>query len=150
MSRTVRTTSKEESVKRVCIIMAFVYLAVAGTVIASEKNAATVEEKADLVAKVSVQAAVLDFISDEACEVHGICKFGTIRARYSSLLDKVEKKDGFYIAHAEFAAGKSVFTIAYYVEERNGSYTVVKEVILARNGEPVNEVLWEEGSAKKR
>lgn len=130
--------------------MAFVYLAVAGTVIASEKNAAPGEEKADMVAKVGVQAAVLDFISDDACEVHGICKFGTIRARYSRLIDEVEKKDGFYVAHAEFAAGKSIFSIAYYVEERDGSYTVVKEVILARNGEPVNEVMWEEKSGKKR
>jgi len=137
-------------VKRVLIVMAFVYLAVAGTVIASEKEAVTGAEKVDLVAKVGVQAAVLDFIGDEACEVHGVCKLGTIRARYSRLLDEVEKKDGFYVAHAEFAAGKSIFNVAYYVEERDGSYTVVKEVILARNGEPVNEVMWEEESGKKR
>ncbi len=136
--------------KRVLIVMAFVYLAVAGTAIAFEKDAAVGEEKADLIAKVGVQAAVLDFISDEACEVHGVCKLGTIRARYSRLLDEVEKKDGCYVAYAEFLAGKNVFKIEYSVKEEDGCYVVMKEVILTRNGEPVNEVMWEKGSEKKR
>lgn len=148
--RTVRTTNREEAVKRVLIVMAFVYLAVAGTGTASEKNAGAGGEADAAATKVGVQAAVLDYINEEACEVHGICKFGTIMARYSRLLDGVEKKDGFYVARAEFRAGKNIFTIEYHVKEQDGSYTVAKEIVLARNGDPVNEVLWEGKSAKRR
>lgn len=136
--------------KGIFILTAIFFLVAAGTGMGAGKEIGTVQRGVSPGTKVGIQVAVLDFIQGEACEVHGVCKFGTLRARYSRLLDDVKKEGETYLAYAEFTAGKDVFTVEYHVKKKGGSYAVVKEVIFTRNGAPVNEVLWEGEPGDKR
>ena len=62
---------------------------------------------------------------------------------YDYLHDGLKIEDGLYVSCADFKSGDMVNDVDIYVKEQEGNYVVVKEVLHKKNGEEVNEVIWE-------
>ena len=91
----------------------------------------------------AIQRAMDTFIQGklsegDAYEIQGVTTL------FDYLHDGVKEKDGFYVSCADFKAGDDVYDVDYFVKADNGSYTVVKELLHKKNGEAVDEVIWEE------
>lgn len=89
-----------------------------------------------------VQAAMSTFIegktsTDKNYDLNGV------QSQFDYIHDGVSEKDGLYVSCVDFKAGDDVYDVDYYVKIENGSYTVVKELLHKKNGETVDEVLWE-------
>ena len=90
-----------------------------------------------------VQAAMRTFIegrmsADKNYSLNGV------QSRFDSIHDGVSEKDGLFVSCVDFKAGEDVYDVDYYVKAENGAFTVVKELLHKKNGEAVDEVLWEE------
>ena len=64
-------------------------------------------------------------------------------ATFDYLHDGMKEKDGYYVSCADFKAGDNVYDIDYYVKDRNGIYIVERVVYHKKNGEEVNQNVWE-------
>lgn len=98
------------------------------------------EEGAD---NAAVQRAMDTFLQGKlsegsAYEIQGVT------TQFDYLHDGVKEKDGFFVSCADFKAGDDVYDVDYFVKAENGTYTVVKEMLHKKNGEPVDEVIWEQ------
>ena len=87
------------------------------------------EEGAD---NAAVQRAMDTFLQGKlsegsAYEIQGVT------TQFDYLHDGVKEKDGLFVSCAD-----------YFVKAENGTYTVVKEMLHKKNGEPVDEVIWEQ------
>lgn len=90
----------------------------------------------------AIQSAMNTFLKGkllegDAYEIQGVA------TQFDYLHDGVKEKDGLYVSCADFKAGDDIYDVDYFVEADNGTYTVVKETLHKKNGEAVDEVLWE-------
>lgn len=92
----------------------------------------------------AVQEAMSNFIQQKLEVFEGMYPIDDVEAKFDHLHAGVNQMDGYYASCADFKVGEDVYDIDFYVKAENGEYTVVKEVLHKKNGEAVNEVLWEQ------
>jgi hypothetical protein len=91
----------------------------------------------------SVQEAMGRFIQDKLANNEGVYEIKGAKANFDYIHASVEEKDGLFVSCADFKIGDEGYDIDYYVEAKEEKYIVVKEVLHKKNGELVNEVLWQ-------
>lgn len=64
-------------------------------------------------------------------------------ANFSGLMKSLHLDEGNYVTSANFKAGDDFYTIEYHVDWRAGAFYVEREVLVKKNGEPMNKVLFE-------
>lgn len=91
----------------------------------------------------AIQSAMNTFIQGKLSEGNAYVIQG-VTTQFDFLHDGVKEKDGLYVSCADFKAGDDVYDVDYFVKVENGSYTVIKETLHKKNGEGVDEVIWEQ------
>ncbi|MFQ5569505.1 MAG: hypothetical protein ACE5G0_07505 [Rhodothermales bacterium] len=110
-----------------------------------EQPAPQPEEPAEEVAidAEAVQAAMQTHIEAKLEANEGTYDVQGIAATFDYLHDGVNEAEGHYVSCADFKAGEDVFDVDYYVTAEGEEMRVVKEVLHKKNGEEVNEVMWQ-------
>ncbi len=93
--------------------------------------------------KAAVQKSMSDYIAEKSTKNEGKYDIKGESTAFDYIHDGVSKKDGLHVSCADFKLNDDVYDIDYYVKEEGEEFTVVKEVLHKKNGEEVNEVLWE-------
>ena len=89
--------------------------------------------QAEEVEQPAVQGAMENFIRGKLAAQEG---------RYD--IKGVKEKDASFVSCADFKAGNDIYDVDYYVKKVDGKYLVVKELFHKKNGEAVNEVMWQQ------
>ncbi len=93
--------------------------------------------------KETVQMAMSNYIQEKTVRGGGTYLLDGERADFDYLHDGVKAKEDMFISCADFKIGSDVYDLDYYVKYIDGKPTVVKEVLHKKNGEKVNQVLWQ-------
>lgn len=101
------------------------------------------ESEIDEETKAAVQNAMVQHIENQLASNDGFYSIEDSNFEYDYLHDGLKIEDGLYVSCADFKSGEMVNDVDIYVKEQEGNYVVVKEVLHKKNGEEVNEVIWE-------
>jgi hypothetical protein len=91
----------------------------------------------------AVQAAMNSFVQTKLTQQGGTYDAKGVKAEFDYLHSGVKEDNGLYVSCADFIVDEEGYDVDYYVLFENATYTVVKEVLHKRNGEVVDEILWQ-------
>jgi hypothetical protein len=98
--------------------------------------------------KTAIQDSMSQYIRAKTSSENNTYAIEGVGAKFDYIHSGVNEKDGLYVSCADFRAGDDVYDIDYYVEEKDGNFEVIKEVLHRKNGEEINKVLYQEGEKK--
>jgi len=113
-------------------------------IVASCKKQEQEQVKEKEIDKVAVQTAMDSFIQEKLSTQEGTYDIKGVNAKFDYLHDGVKESDGLFVSCADFKAGEDVYDIDYYVRTENEKSSVVKVMFHKKNGEIVDEVLWQQ------
>lgn len=90
-----------------------------------------------------IKAAMQTFIDAKLASGNNVYAIGDLEGTYDYLHDGIKEIDGIHVSCADVKVGDDVYDIDLYVAETESGFAVVKEVLHQKNGEAVNELLWE-------
>lgn len=98
--------------------------------------------------KAAIQGVMSQYIHTKTSPETNTYAIDGAEAKFDYIHSGVKEADGLYVSCADFKAGDEVYDIDYYVEEKDGEYEVVKEVLHKKNGKDINKVLHQESENK--
>lgn len=90
-----------------------------------------------------IKAAMQTYIDAKLAADNNVYAIGDLEGTYDYLHDGIKEIDGNHVSCADVKVGEDVYDIDLYVAETESGFAVVKEVLHQKNGEAVNELLWE-------
>lgn len=96
----------------------------------------------------AVQAAMTEYINAKLGENDSMYAIEAMNGAFDYVHDGVSEMDGWYVSCVDVTVGDEKYDVDLYVSLDEGAYTVGREVLHMINGEAVNRVLWEKGSAE--
>jgi RNA binding exosome subunit len=93
--------------------------------------------------KSKVQGTMKEYVDDKLAKNGNVYKIEDKSGVFDFLHEGVKKNGDMNVSCADVKVGNDVYDIDYYVQNENGKYTVMKEVLHKINKEEINRTIWE-------
>lgn len=90
-----------------------------------------------------IKTAMQTYVDAKLAAGNNVYAIGDLEGTYDYLHDGIKEKYGNHVSCADVKVGEDVYDVDLYVAETESGFAVVKEVLHQKNGEAVNELLWE-------
>ena len=103
-----------------------------------DATATTVPESTE-----QIKAAMQTYIDAKLASNNNVYAIGELEGTYDNLHEGIREMDGNHVSCADVNVGEDVYDVDLFVAETEAGFAVVKEVLHQKNGQEVNELLWE-------